>query len=181
MIEGYDRIPDRPDEYAAWSEKSMERLMTAVPDQAAREEIMQARSCVFTEEFGDGPIASLAALFAETKSADAVLDAMCSSRDKFGHPYREGTVICEIRSPRDPAAYAKATTAHEKQLAACFCPLIRATRRAISKEYCHCSAGWYKGIYEGIFRTPALVGVLQSTISGDEQCKFAIHLPGIIG
>jgi hypothetical protein len=158
----------------------MERLMTAVPDQAAREEIMQGRSCVFTEEFGEDPIAALAALFTETRSVDTVLAAMCSSRDKFGHPYREGNVIYEVRDPRDPAAFAAATTAYEKQLAACYCPLMRATRRVVSKEYCHCSAGWYKGIYEGIFKTPARVEVLQSIISGDDCCKFAIRLPGIM-
>jgi hypothetical protein len=177
---GYDRVPDRPEEYAVWSEKAMERLMTAVPVQAAREEIMQGRSCVFTEEFGDSQIAALAALFTETKNVDTVLEAMCSSRDKFGHPYRDGNVIYEVRSPRDPAAFAAATTPHEKQLAACYCPLMRATRRVVSKEYCHCSAGWYKGIYEGIFGTTARVEVLQSIISGDDSCKFAIRLPGIL-
>jgi hypothetical protein len=177
---GYDRVPDRVEDYALWSEKAMERLRAAVPDQAAREEIMQARACVFTEEFGDSQISALAALFAETKNVDKVLEAMCASKDKFGHPYREGNVIYEIRSPRDPAAYAAAKTPYEKQLAACFCPLIRATRNVISKEYCHCSAGWYKGIYEGIFKTPARVEVLEAIIGGDERCKFAIRLPGIM-
>jgi hypothetical protein len=177
---GYERVPDRPEEYAVWSEAAMERLQSAVPDRAVREAIMQGRACVFSEEFGEGPIASLAALFAQTKSVDAVLDAMCASKDKFGHPYREGNIIYEVRNPRDPAAYAAATTPYEKQLAACFCPLIRATRRVVPKEYCHCSAGWYKGIYEGIFKTPARVEVLESIISGDEHCKFAIRLPEIL-
>ena len=87
-------------------------------------------------------------------------------------------MIYEIRNPRDPEAYAKATTPYEKQMAACFCPLMRATKNVVSKEYCHCSAGWYKGIYEGIFGTKVRVEVLEAIISGDEHCKFAIHLPG---
>jgi predicted hydrocarbon binding protein len=158
----------------------MGRLSSVVPDQKARNEIMQARSCVFIEEFGDGPIIALAKLYADTKSVDKVLDAMGADKGKFGHPYREGNVIYEIRNPRDPEAYVKATTPYEKQMAACFCPLIRATQKVLSKEYCHCSAGWYKGIYEGIFKTPVRVEVLQSVISGDENCKFAIHLPEIL-
>lgn len=178
VIAGCDKIPDRPDEYAVWSEQAMKRLETAVPDQTAREEIMQGRACVFTEEFGTGPIDALTKLYAETQSVDRVLEAMGADKGKFGHPYREGNVIYEIRSPRDPAAFAKATTPYEKQMAACFCPLMRATKNVVSKEYCHCSAGWYKGIYEGIFGTKVRVEVLEAVISGDEHCKFAIHLPG---
>ena len=178
VIAGYDKVPDRPEEYAVWSEQAMKRLETAVPEQPAREEIMQGRACVFTEEFGTGPIDALAKLYAETKSVDKVLEAMGADKGKFGQPYREGSVIYEIRSPRDPEAFAKAATPYEKQMAACFCPLMRATKNVVSKEYCHCSAGWYKGIYEGIFETPIRVEVLEAIISGDEHCKFAIHLPG---
>lgn len=177
VISGYDRIPDKQEEYAVWSEAAMERLETVVPDQPAREEIMQARACVFTEEFGTEPIDALAKLYAETKSVDRVLEAMCTDQAKFSHPYREGNVIYEIRDPRDPEAFAKATTPYEKQMAACFCPLMRATKNVVSKEYCHCSAGWYKGIYEGIFKTTVRVEVLEAIISGDKNCKFAIHLP----
>ena len=142
---------------------------------------MQARACVFTDEFGDGPIAKIAALYTETKSVDKVLEAMWADKGKFGHPYREGNVIYEIRNPRDPEAFAKATTPYERQLAACYCPLMRATNKVISKEYCHCSAGWYKGIYQRIFGTTVRVEVLQAIIGGDEQCKFAIRLPEILG
>jgi hypothetical protein len=176
---GYDRVPDLPEEYAVWSEAAMARFREAIPDQEARENTMQARSCVFTEEFGDAQITALAALYGETGNIDKVLEAMCANKDKFGHPWREGNVIYEVRSPRDPAAYTAAKTPHERQIAACYCPLIRATRNVISKEYCHCSAGWYKGIYEGIFKTPARVDVLESVISGDDHCKFAIRLPAI--
>ncbi|MDQ7797947.1 MAG: DUF6144 family protein [Candidatus Edwardsbacteria bacterium] len=178
VIAGYDQVPDCPEDYAVWSEQAMKRLETAVPEQPAREEIMQGRACVFTEEFGTGPIDALAKLYAETKSVDRVLEAMGAERAKFGHPYREGSVIYEIRDPRDPEAFAKATTPYEKQMAACFCPLMRATKNRIPKEYCHCSAGWYKGIYEGIFKTKVRVETLEAVISGDEHCKFAIHLPG---
>lgn len=177
VIAGYDRIPDKPEDYAVWSEAAMERLTAEVSDQTAREEIMQGRACVFTEEFGTGPIDALAKLYAETKSVDRVLEAMCADKGKFGHPYREGNVIYEVRDPRDPEAFAKAATPYEKQMAACFCPLMRATKNLIPKEYCHCSAGWYKGIYEGIFKTTVRVEVLEAIISGDRNCIFAIHLP----
>jgi predicted hydrocarbon binding protein len=180
VIAGYEQVPDRPEDYAVWSEQAMKRLETSVPEQSAREEIMQARACVFTEEFGDGPIAKMAALYAENKNVDKVLEAMGADQGKFGHPYREGNVIYEIRNPRDPEAFAKATTPQEKQMAACYCPLMRATKKVVSKEYCHCSAGWYKGIYEGIFKTKVRVEVMEAIISGDEHCKFAIRLPEIM-
>ena len=68
VVSGYDKIPDRPEEYAVWSEQAMKRLETAVPNQPAREEIMQGRACVFTEEFGTGPIDALASCMPRPKA-----------------------------------------------------------------------------------------------------------------
>ena len=173
---GWEGLGDDPDKLAAWTGAAMARLAEQVPDPEDRQRIMLDRACVFTEEFGDERILKLRKLYAETGAVEAVLAAMREDRERFGQPYLENGKIIEVRRPRDPAAYAKATNAYERQMAACFCPLIRATRKRIPLEYCCCSAGWYRGIYRGIFGRPVSVKVEQSLLNGDDRCRFSIRI-----
>jgi hypothetical protein len=180
VTEGWESLTDDPMVLAEWSEAAQERLAAEVPDEAARRKIMLERSCVFVEEFGDEDIRKLRELYARTGSVDSILEAMRDNPDRFGEPVLEGNAIVEVRKPRDPAAYAKAKDARERQIAACFCPLIKETRKRLPLDYCFCSAGWYKAIYEGIFGEAVEVTVEESLISGDERCRFSIRIPGVI-
>lgn len=176
VVSGWKEAGGDPEKLAMWSACAMARLEELVPDAAARREIMLDRSCVFTEEFGDERILALRKIYDETGDIEAVLRAMRDDRERFGKPFLEGGAIIEIRSPRDKVAYAKASTDYERQMAACFCPLARAARARLPLEYCCCSAGWYRGIYQGIFQRPVEVTVEESLLNGDGQCRFSIRL-----
>ncbi|NLP06006.1 hypothetical protein GX411_08670 [Candidatus Fermentibacteria bacterium] len=178
---GWEALGDDLEEIAEWSREAQARLEVEVPDESARREIMLERSCVFTEEFGEGDILVLRRLYRETGSAEAVVRAMRENPGRFGDPFIEDGVIVEIRRPRDPAAFSAASTPREKQIAACFCPLSRETHGGLPKEYCCCSAGWYRGIYEGVFGRPVDVTVDESLLAGDGRCRFTIRIPGVQG
>jgi hypothetical protein len=173
---GWQGLGDDPAALAAWSDQAMARLAEQVPDPAARQRIMLERSCVFTEEFGDEPILKLRKLYAETGDVEAVLDAMRSDRERFGQPFLEAGKIIEIRDPRDREAYNRATSDRERLMAACYCPLARAAVGRIPLDYCYCSAGWYRGIYQGIFQRPVTVTVEKSLLNGDDRCRFSVTL-----
>jgi hypothetical protein len=174
VVAGWQSVGDDPEALAEWSAQAMVRLAQQVPDSSARQKIMLDRSCVFTEEFGDEAILALRRLYHETGQVEEVLRSMRENKERFGQPFLEGDAIIEVRRPRDPAAYAKAKNDYERQLAACFCPLIRASRKRVPLEYCCCSAGWFRGIYQGIFRRPVTVTVEKSLLNGDDSCRFSI-------
>lgn len=173
---GWEEAGKDPEKLAAWTACAMRRLTEAVPDIGQRREIMLDRSCEFVEEFGDGRIQALRKVWAETGDVEAVLRSMREDRERFGQTYLENGAIVEVRSPRDKEAYSKATSDYEKQTAACFCPLARAARGRLPLEYCCCSAGWYRGIYQGIFQRPVEVVVEKSLLNGDGQCRFSVRL-----
>jgi hypothetical protein len=177
---GGDGLTADPAVLSRWTAEAMERLAAEVPDPAARRRIMLDRSCVFAEEFGDADLDALRALFQETGSAPAVVSAMRENPDRFGDPFIDGGVIVEIRRPRDPEAFAAAKTRHERQSAACFCPLARESGDRLPLEYCSCSAGWYRGIYGSIFGVPVEVEVNESLLNGDGRCRFTIRVPGVL-
>jgi hypothetical protein len=176
VTEGWQGLTDDPSILAGWSEEAQQRLEAEVPDEAVRRRIMLERSCVFVEEFGDEDIGKLQRLFSETGSLERVVEAMRQSGDRFGDPVVDGRTIVEVRKPRDPVAFARARNAGERQAAACFCPLVRETGSRISLDYCYCSAGWYRGIYEGIFGSPVEVTVEESLLNGDDRCRFTIRI-----
>lgn len=180
LVSGWEKLDNNLENIAIWSKEAMEKLNELVDDKKTREEIMIERCCVFTEEFGAEDILKLAELYKSTGSCEQVVKAMRENKERFGQPYIEGSAIIEIRNPRDIEAYKNAKSDYERQLAACYCPLIRATKEKISLEYCYCSAGWYKGIYEGIFGKPVNVKVDESIINGDSRCKFTITIPEIL-
>jgi hypothetical protein len=180
VTRGWDSLTGDLAELAVWSGGAQERLAAEVPDPAERRAIMQERSCRFVEEFGDADIVELRNLYLETGSPEEVVRAMRDHPARFGDPFIEGGAIIEIRRPRDPEAFASASTPRERQIAACFCPLIRETTGTMPLGYCHCSAGWYRGIYEGIFDSPVEVTVEESLLNGDDRCRFVVRVPGIL-
>ncbi len=177
VTEGWQMLSNDPPSLAEWSEKAQERLAMEVPDEAARRSIMLERSCIFVEEFGDADIVELQKLYTATGSAEKVVEAMRDHPERFGKPFIDGDAIIEVRNPRDPEAYARATNDRERQIAACFCPLVRETAKRIPLDYCYCSAGWYRGIYEAVFGRTVEVEVEKSLLDGDDCCRFRIRIP----
>ena len=110
---------------------------------------------------------------------DSVLDMMVEDNAWGNRPVSEGNVIIATKNPADRDAFEKATTPAEKRRATCFCSVIRNHLEDddIPKEYCLCSAGWFRRQWEGALSKPVRVDILKTVVQGDDVCQFAIHIP----
>jgi len=58
----------------------------------------------------------------------------------------------------------------------CYCGLGKHAPD-LSPSYCHCSAGWYERLFSCVFPDKAVIStLLQSRLSGAEDCRFRIDL-----
>jgi effector-binding domain-containing protein len=168
-------------ERLAWIQEAMERLDAAVSDPATRGCILNG--CA--HRFPSVRIARMREAYGRLGDVAALLDLMRADRSVggsswYGSPVREGAVIYETKDPASPEQYREAGSEVERRAAACFCPVVRAAILAgetISSTYCHCGAGWYVQLWEGILQQPVRVEVLETVLEGGERCRFAIHLP----
>jgi predicted ArsR family transcriptional regulator len=53
---------------------------------------------------------------------------------------------------------------------------VSKARKPVPATYCRCSCGWYGELFEAVLGRPVEVELLGSIASGDEQCRFVIHL-----
>ena len=59
----------------------------------------------------------------------------------------------------------------------CYCGRVKQTQQPFPTDtYCHCSAGWYKSLFEAAFDKPVKVKLKQSIIQGAGRCEFEIEL-----
>ncbi|HUT99712.1 MAG TPA: hypothetical protein VM054_11650 [bacterium] len=182
VMRGSDRIRDlEPAAMAEWVRGAMERLAELVPEPATRCGILERFGCEFTEEFGEEPILAMRRLFEKTGDVDAVLAAMRADRSLGGAsvypPFvREAGEIRVTKRPCDPAGYENAKTPHDRQVAGCYCPLVKHALVEIPDFYCCCGAGWHAKIWEGITGGPVEVEVLETILRGGERCRFLVRL-----
>jgi effector-binding domain-containing protein len=168
-------------EKARWAQALIARLDAAVPDETARRDILNRCAHVFPQERID----HLRAEYRRLGSLDDLLEIMGRDRSVSGtsfyaHPYREGSVIVETKLPADPDGYANATDPKEKRASYCFCPPIRTAIRnemPVSNTFCHCGAGWFRRLWEGILEQPVWIEVQKTVLRGDDCCRFAVHIP----
>lgn len=101
---------------------------------------------------------------------------------EIGGGVREGHVIYETKIPYNTKAFLEATDPEMKRYHYCHCPWIKESLRKgalkVSATFCQCSAGFHKKPFEVIFETKLKAKVMQSVLKGDDQCRFAIYLPG---
>lgn len=59
----------------------------------------------------------------------------------------------------------------------CYCGRVKLTQQPFPTDtYCHCSAGWYKSLFEAAFDKPVKVKLKQSILQGADSCEFEIEL-----
>ena len=95
---------------------------------------------------------------------------------------REGNIIYVCKLPYQTREFLDAKDDKMKNFYLCYCPWIRGalkngTEKEITKDFCHCSAGWYKLYWDQIFGQSIKVEPIKTARNGDMECKFAIHLP----
>ncbi|MCD4732616.1 hypothetical protein K8R78_00075 [bacterium] len=181
VMTGVEVVPAmEPKAMALWTKGAMERLSRLVTDLELRRRILVGFSCEHTEEFGEEPTRRMRDLYRETGSVEAVLGAMRADRSWNGisvyPPYE--LIAGELhvtKQPCDRAAFAKAKTDYEKQIAGCYCPLVKHTEEEIPEPYCYCGGGWHLKIWEGILERPVRIEVTKAILRGDKDCSFIIR------
>jgi hypothetical protein len=60
----------------------------------------------------------------------------------------------------------------------CFCGLMNALPDGVntSPTYCHCSLGFIEKYWEGALGRPVKVEMVETCMTGADECKFKIHL-----
>jgi hypothetical protein len=93
---------------------------------------------------------------------------------------KEGNVIYVTKIPYMTKKFLHETDQRMKRYYACHCPWVREAIKQdikISSEFCNCSAGFEKRLWDVIFGRPVKADVLQTVLKGDSVCQFAIHIP----
>jgi len=115
----------------------------------------------------------------EQRITQDVVDFVALNQQLLSAIHQDG-ILYLTKIPYDPAAYLKETDPLKRQYLACHCPFVREAilkgKPKISKNWCYCSAGFEKFMFEVILDRPLTVEVIQSVLNGDPLCKFAIHM-----
>ncbi len=183
VMEGSQRIrsSSSPSKKAEWIKGAMEKLQALV-DEETQKKIMIG-TCPHT--YPKGRIQKLGRRYERLGDLDKLLEIMRNDRSWKGrsyydHPVRDGNIIYMTKVACNPEAHQSAKTEHEKQLAYCHCPWVRAAiseEEKISPIFCYCAAGWDKQLWEGILEKPVRVDIIKSLLQGDDCCTHVIHLP----
>ena len=180
VMAGYQGLTPEsaPAAKSAWARVAMQRLDERVTDAALRQAIMAG--CA--HEFPPARVAHLRAKYLELKGdIDALLAYMYGDTQSFySRPRREGSQITVTKVPHLREQYESATNSAEKRAAYCHCYLIKEAirnRDMPSPTYCYCGAGWFDQLWSGITGGPVRIEMIESILSGAEQCTFRIHLP----
>lgn len=57
----------------------------------------------------------------------------------------------------------------------CYCELV-GEEEDLPASYCHCSAGWYRVLFQSVYGVPAEVEPVQTMLGGADTCVFEIRL-----
>jgi predicted hydrocarbon binding protein len=56
----------------------------------------------------------------------------------------------------------------------CYCPLVKNYEEKVSPNFCNCSVGWIKELFETALKKPVKVEKISTIKQGNKQCKFKI-------
>ena len=154
---------------------------------AAREKYLEAGSLdAYLERKGKDFIAELeriqdeGGLFFTQPITDEVIDFV-RSHPEIMQGVRKENILYEAKIPYMTVKYLAETDERMKRYYYCHCPWVRESLRTgevqVSPAFCNCSAAFHKKPYEVIFGQPLEAEVLETVLTGDPWCRFAIHLP----
>ena len=155
----------RPETVALWVKEAMRRLDKLTDDQT-RQEIMLTCGyhCILVNP---KPLERAMARRQKYPSEAAFLEAEVRNPPRGFRFAREGQVLIQFYTPRSYGAGMR-----------CYCSLLRGLPESetVSPTYCQCSRGFVERYWEGILGRRVEVDLLETAISGAEECKFVIHL-----
>jgi hypothetical protein len=94
---------------------------------------------------------------------------------------RDGEHLYITKIPYSPKDWLPETDPLLKRYYACHCPLARAAiiegEPRIPLDWCYCSGGFEKLLFDVVFEQPTQVEVLESVLAGDPRCRFRVRIP----
>jgi hypothetical protein len=167
IIEGCGKITDKSSkkEFAEWAKCAMEKLDELV-DEETRFKIMESCGCNCIE-VNKRVVEKAKARRRKHRSIDEFLEAEQKNPMRGTRLVREGKVLYQYYTPKSFTRPLR-----------CYCGVMRglSPNETVSLTYCHCSKGFVQKLWESVLERSLGVEVLQSAISGAEECKFAIHI-----
>ncbi|MFW9950476.1 MAG: hypothetical protein ACFFKA_10180 [Candidatus Thorarchaeota archaeon] len=100
----------------------------------------------------------------------------------FGSGIRKDNLIYISKIPYQAKKFLNTKDNKLKKFYLCYCPWVRGalkegTDDEISKNFCHCSAGWYKLYWDQIFEETVKVTPIKTALDGSLECRFSVSIP----
>jgi predicted ArsR family transcriptional regulator len=151
-LPAYDTLTT-PVQTTRWIKNLVDNLTDVVGEETARD-VMEAcgQQCI-----GQSLLAKAEKIQTQSRDIDDLLERLNGAHIGGGKLHRDGNVI--------NASYER-----------CYCGSVSKTRQPISKNYCQCSCGWYRKLFETLLNHPVKVELLDSIIHGANTCQFIIHI-----
>ena len=94
---------------------------------------------------------------------------------------RDGEYLYMTKIPYSPKDWVAEGDPVRKRYYACHCPLARAAiikgEPDIPMDWCYCSGGFEKYLFDVVFGETTQVEVLESVLAGDPRCRFRVKIP----
>jgi hypothetical protein len=167
VMEGSEKIASssNPAKAAAWVQGAMERL-DALVDGPTRRQIMLncGYNCI---RLNPRPLESAKARRQKFDGEEAFLAAEVRKPAKGMRFERRGNQLIQYYTPHTYGAGMR-----------CYCSLLRGlpAGQTASLTYCECSRGFVQKYWEGILGRAVEVDLIETAVSGAEECKFVVHL-----
>jgi hypothetical protein len=167
VMQGSEHVTksSKKENISLWVRDAIHRLDSSV-DEKTRIQIMEScgRNCA---SINKRVIESAKKRRKKFKDLDSFLEAEQRKPMKGTRLHLEGNILYQYYTPH-------AFT----QPMRCYCSLLRGLPKdtSVSLTYCHCSKAFVQKLWESVLEQPVKVELLQSVVSGDSECKFAIHL-----
>ena len=178
-----------------WTNKLMDILKVNLTQEEIKE-VMIGCACITPK----GYLAHIRNEYAKTKDLKRVHKMLQEAFEKFIREYKnlndnqmdilrekgwgsagklDGNTILSTKIPKEFHKYLQTKDAQKKKYYYCHCPRIRDlflnNEKPLDVNYCYCSAGFTKDIWEYILQKKVRVEIIESVMKGDEACKIAIY------
>ena len=94
---------------------------------------------------------------------------------------RDGEWLYETKIPFAPKDWLVEKDPLMKRFYACHCPLARSAIVSgaddVPLDWCYCSGGFEKWMFDVVFGVETEVEVLESAVAGSDRCRFRVRIP----
>jgi hypothetical protein len=172
ILEGRERIDDgtNPEDTGDWFARFVHRLDELNEPEAVRASL-QCGACAFAGETVEKIKRIHASCHNVKEFADEIL-----RQNVFGKALAvKSRVLYITKRPICESGYANRFQGKYTDL--CHCPLACTAKAPVSKTFCHCGGGYYKRLFDELWRADVKVEPVSAYIAGSKACVLAVHIP----